>query len=689
MHYVNHQIKPTTKKMNQSDVQGGWYYRKTLKGNIIFWKPIFFDGASNRGGNTTETSSKHCDSCSSIGSTGSGSDILFKSANSGQKKSRGNDNNSDRVLRDTSNIRKNQCKSNGKQSKRKREQKAKHQKQTEIGKKELSKYNFSDFDDYSLLVSGSPVVGSGAMETSTPCAKRTRSADENQISNNISGIELMESPLTNCQNDFSAQSTNLSPFNKLGLSSIDSSPVLVIDKSSSSSESCHSNKSKNLQNTCNFDSPANSLHRVDEFQDSSLAGKSKNESDEQLHSDCYVQLEKLRESMLKMRVSKRRASHSEQKKVFNGSDCLFSSIDSEKSTNSRYYSAESESENEEEDESEDSSDEEYNNDTETRNIDLNESIFEMLTPSKSSVSEVPLSPRSKVLQACQKPAIASFKECITASMMKKCVKIGDGVYGEVFLTQNRNKSVALKIIPIEGSFTVNDEAQKTFAEILPEIVISRYHMNCKILRITVIKGIKSGQLDMFDDNQLFIMFEFDNGGKALESFEFSNFFEAKSVFVQVAFSLAVAEEALEFEHRDLHIGNVLVKKSTHKSTNYRLLGTDYKIENHGVEACIIDFTLSRLRKDGCTVFTDLSTDETLFQGSGDYQFDIYRKMQEENGNQWEPFHARTNVFWLHYLADKLLRAKRYTKNSGECQALLREFRLFHKEILDYNSVCEL
>lgn len=58
----------------------------------------------------------------------------------------------------------------------------------------------------------------------------------------------------------------------------------------------------------------------------------------------------------------------------------------------------------------------------------------------------------------------------------------------------------------------------------------------------------------------------------------------------------MAEEALEFEHRDLHIGNVLVKKSTHKSTNYRLLGTDYKVENHGVEACIIDFTLSRLRK---------------------------------------------------------------------------------------------
>ena len=32
---------------------------------------------------------------------------------------------------------------------------------------------------------------------------------------------------------------------------------------------------------------------------------------------------------------------------------------------------------------------------------------------------------------------------------------------------------SFQIIPIEGSFPVNDEAQKTFAEILPEIVISK------------------------------------------------------------------------------------------------------------------------------------------------------------------------------------------------------------------------
>ena len=34
-------------------------------------------------------------------------------------------------------------------------------------------------------------------------------------------------------------------------------------------------------------------------------------------------------------------------------------------------------------------------------------------------------------------------------------------------------ALCLQIIPIEGDFEVNDEPQKTFKEILPEIVISK------------------------------------------------------------------------------------------------------------------------------------------------------------------------------------------------------------------------
>jgi len=37
-----------------------------------------------------------------------------------------------------------------------------------------------------------------------------------------------------------------------------------------------------------------------------------------------------------------------------------------------------------------------------------------------------------------------------------------------------------------------------------------------------------------------------------------------------------------------------------------------------------------LAVDGCVVYTDLSTDVALFEGSGDYQFDIYRFMRNSN-----------------------------------------------------------
>ncbi|KAJ1081526.1 hypothetical protein NDU88_001707, partial [Pleurodeles waltl] len=82
---------------------------------------------------------------------------------------------------------------------------------------------------------------------------------------------------------------------------------------------------------------------------------------------------------------------------------------------------------------------------------------------------------------------------------------------------------------------------------------------------------------------------------------------------------------------DLHWGNVLVKKTSVSTIKYKLNGSTRQIPTHKIEVNIIDYTLSRLEKDGLTVFCDISADEELFHGEGDYQFDIYRSMKEENG----------------------------------------------------------
>ena len=103
-------------------------------------------------------------------------------------------------------------------------------------------------------------------------------------------------------------------------------------------------------------------------------------------------------------------------------------------------------------------------------------------------------------------------------------------------------------------------------------------------------------VDIFPSDQFFIVFEFSNGGKDLESFEFNCLSEAWSVLHQTALGLAVAENALEFEHRDLHWGNVLICKTEDQLVESTLQGEKKLVPSHGVRVSLIDFTLSRLKK---------------------------------------------------------------------------------------------
>lgn len=68
--------------------------------------------------------------------------------------------------------------------------------------------------------------------------------------------------------------------------------------------------------------------------------------------------------------------------------------------------------------------------------------------------------------------------------------------------------------------------------------------------------------------------------------------------MQTALGLAAAEEAVRFEHRDLHWGNVLIKPTKTKSLDFQIEGKTYSLPLDGIKASIIDFTLSRLELPG-------------------------------------------------------------------------------------------
>ncbi|XP_071620976.1 serine/threonine-protein kinase haspin [Heliangelus exortis] len=347
----------------------------------------------------------------------------------------------------------------------------------------------------------------------------------------------------------------------------------------------------------------------------------------------------------------------------------------------------------------------------------------LLAPRDScSVLEIMLTDAEKVFGECQQEGPITFEECIPLDKMKDCKKIGEGVFGEVFQINSERGPVALKIIPIEGTERVNGEAQKSFGEILPEIIISKelsllseesvnrtvgfislYSVHCvqgaypKYLleawdKYHKVTGSENDRPHFFGDKQLFMVLEFEFGGSDLENMRnrFSSVVTAKSILHQVTASLAVAEQELHFEHRDLHWGNVLVKKTDVKELSYVLNGAAHRIPTAGIHVNIIDYTLSRLEKDGLTVFCDLSTDEELFQGTGDYQFDIYRQMKAENSNSWTDYHPHSNVLWLHYLADKLLKAVGYKKkpSTPAMKKIKQQLIKFHKEVLTFESAHE-
>ncbi|XP_028305988.1 uncharacterized protein haspin isoform X2 [Gouania willdenowi] len=333
-----------------------------------------------------------------------------------------------------------------------------------------------------------------------------------------------------------------------------------------------------------------------------------------------------------------------------------------------------------------------------------------------------LSDAEKVCAECGQQQPLPWEGCILPERIKRCVKIGEGTFGEVFSTTNSSgDTVALKIIPVEGSETVNGEDQKTFGEILHEIIISKELSSLKkkqhnqtygFIGLNDLhcvqgcyppdflnawdtfdqrKGSENDRPDFFEKDQLFIILEFEFGGVDLENSNgtLASLVVAKSVLHQVTASLAVAEQELHFEHRDLHWGNVLVKPTTQKKGSFLLNGTDHCMEIKGVLVRIIDYSLSRLEIDDLTVSCDISNDEELFMGQGDYQFEIYRLMRKENKNNWSSYRPHTNVLWLHYLCAKLLSMKYRSSGGRTVKEMRKELTRFHDNVLHYSSATEV
>ena len=88
-------------------------------------------------------------------------------------------------------------------------------------------------------------------------------------------------------------------------------------------------------------------------------------------------------------------------------------------------------------------------------------------------------------------------------------------------------------------------------------------------------------------------------------------------------ALALAEENIQFEHRDLHLGNILIKETDLKG--FKSNETEFNFE--GIQCSIIDYSLSRMKNGKDVAFRDLDTIEWLFEGDSkiDTQYQVYKR----------------------------------------------------------------
>ncbi|KAH7314373.1 hypothetical protein KP509_21G000300 [Ceratopteris richardii] len=294
-------------------------------------------------------------------------------------------------------------------------------------------------------------------------------------------------------------------------------------------------------------------------------------------------------------------------------------------------------------------------------------------------------------------------------------KLGEGTYGEAFRAGN----LVFKIVPMGGDFLVNCEVQKTVGEMHTEMLLMltlnrlRRQSSCdfkgqrnvcnnfiETKMVKVCQGLYGRTLinaweewnvkhesendhpSVFPKNQLYMLFVLADGGKDLESFHIASFAVARSILTQVTAALAIAEEDCEFEHRDLHWGNILVARTNSPVSGCRLDGMDMQVDTCGVFVHIIDFTLSRLSTGNEILFSNLSDDPLLFDGpKGDTQAETYRKMLSLTDGSWDKRFSQTNAYWIAYLVDTLLTKKKFPCSDQESRAL----RALKKRLLCYES----
>ncbi|PAV60744.1 hypothetical protein WR25_25414 [Diploscapter pachys] len=281
-------------------------------------------------------------------------------------------------------------------------------------------------------------------------------------------------------------------------------------------------------------------------------------------------------------------------------------------------------------------------------------------------------------------------------------KLGEGQFGEVFKTKYRGNDVAMKVVPLNNETNTseklaNGDYMTSFPAAISEITIAKELTNlnsetapnasstfCQLIAAHVVEGKFPPELGrawdrykkewegkdedkaMNDDpseygndaEQIWVLLAFELCGTELEDMKLESASQFTSIMAQLSLALIIAETELEFEHRDMHISNVLVSPTSEEYIEYKLDFHKYRVKTNGLRVKIIDYSLSRINLPDALLYRDLAADCDIFDGGeGMLQFETYRWMRENCDNNWRKYSPYSNILWMGYTGQTLLADK--------------------------------
>ncbi|CAN8006107.1 unnamed protein product [Ixodes pacificus] len=190
--------------------------------------------------------------------------------------------------------------------------------------------------------------------------------------------------------------------------------------------------------------------------------------------------------------------------------------------------------------------------------------------------------------------------------------------------------------------------------------------------------------------QPYMVFHSIYAGIPLTQVKVETTLQLRSILQQVALSLAVAEAALQFEHRDLSLSHVLVDETQFQLAQYCISGKSIFVNTWGVAATIIDFAAARIRecKTGQVIFSNLLHGRPC-ESRHSNVYSIYNEIGNLTRGNWSGYYPRTNVACLAHLTDQLYQA--YQEKFLRVTALMEveawtEIRNWRLSLPKYHSV---